>query len=339
MTKIFTFNPEDYRDEYRENRFVHIKGAVTQEFLQHVRDFVAEEKERLSGVAIGGAMAQTLFRFPEDADFPGELFDAVATVCGLNRPSMTLSERHIKAYDHDARPEPRAHKDRYASQASVGFSIDIPEGSRLVLYPHDDVWPNPFNVSSQLVRELPEHRLPENVLKGAREVEIYDEPGDLVMFPGSATWHKRRNSANAVNLYCKFNDFHQDPLGEDPSTEERRQRTLAALARGDEQGLVLAPSRRLDLVSRHRTRMGEEVLQANLGGEQPFNLTEVQYRALQEIGSGASADALVDRLITNGNRAAVHSEVRYLIEWGALDLVSSDEISESSQRAAERIVG
>ena len=62
-------------------------------------------------------------------------------------------------------------------------------------------------------------------------MEIYDEPGDVMMFPGSAVWHLRRNSANTVNLYLKCNDFDCDPLAEDPSTERRRLDTADLLAR------------------------------------------------------------------------------------------------------------
>jgi hypothetical protein len=34
------------------------------------------------------------------------------------------------------------------------------------------------------------------------------------MFRGHRTWHLRENSAGAVNLYVKVNDYGADPLGE-----------------------------------------------------------------------------------------------------------------------------
>jgi len=52
-------------------------------------------------------------------DYPGELFDTVAEVAGLNRDTIALSERHIQAYERNAAPEPPAHKDRFPSQISV----------------------------------------------------------------------------------------------------------------------------------------------------------------------------------------------------------------------------
>ncbi len=124
---------------------------------------------------------------------------------------MTLSERHIQAYEANANPEPQAHKDRFPSQVSVGFSVEIPSESRLVLYPYDHRELNPFNAAAALVRSLQPDQLPGVILRDAREVELADRAGDVVMFPGSTTWHLRRQSAGAVNLYVKMNDFDCDP--------------------------------------------------------------------------------------------------------------------------------
>ncbi len=72
-------------------------------------------------------MKQALYEAPDGVDFPGELFDVVADPCNLHRPTMTLSERNIKAYDSVAPPEPIPRKDRYPSQVSIGLSIVVPE--------------------------------------------------------------------------------------------------------------------------------------------------------------------------------------------------------------------
>ena len=169
---------------------------------------------------------------------------------------MTLSERHVKAYDADANPRPVAHKDRFSSQISVGISLVVPPGSHLVLYPFDDVDENPF-LDTWLYDSLEPPRRPEVVLEGAPAIELYDEPGDVIVFRGSAFWHLRRNSANAVNIYLKFNDFGCDPLAEDPSTPERRSSTLELLAVIIVNALrdpVLA--RRFDSVTRSYRREG-----------------------------------------------------------------------------------
>src|SRR5207244_10064563 len=100
-------------------------------------------------------------------------------------------------------------------------------------YPAVHVGVNPFNVSPALRQVLEPEELPEVALKDAPAVEIDDSGGDVMLFPGSAVWHYRRNASNAVNLYLKLNDFDSDPLAEDPSTPLRRARTLEALAAPD----------------------------------------------------------------------------------------------------------
>ena len=155
---------------------------------------------------------------------------------------MTLSERHIKAYNDDVPAEPAPHKDRFASQVSMGLSITIPENSYLVLYPWTDRGRTPFNISTHMRKELPLEERPENIVKGAERVEIHDAGGDVVMFEGSAIWHVRHNASNARNLYLKLNDFNSDPLGEDPSTDQRREETMKLVQSGNGE-LVNARSR------------------------------------------------------------------------------------------------
>src|SRR3954467_12538522 len=98
-----------------------------------------------------------------------------------------------------------------------------------------------FNTSAGLRNHLKPHELPEVVLKDARELVLDDAERDVIMFPGSTTWHLRRKAANALNLYLKFNDFGSDPLGEDPFTQSRRDRTLAAVGAGGDALASLVP--------------------------------------------------------------------------------------------------
>jgi hypothetical protein len=237
---------------------------------------------------------------------------------------MTLSERHIQAYDSDARPDPQAHKDRYPSQVSVGFSIEIPSTSRLVLYPYDHRELNPFNAAAALIRSLQPHELPDAVLGGAREVVIADRPGDVVMFAGSSTWHLRRFSADAINLYVKVNDFDCDPLGEDPHTAIRRERTQAALANGqaDLGRREVKLSRRFDSVQRRLTRDWSESLQASLYAEDPFGVTPVQLELLRAATAPMSLSNLVAGVARNGRDGAeVERDALTLLHRGALDIV------------------
>ena len=326
-TRIFSFNPADYVDEYKSKGWVHIKSGIDPEFHSLLRASVAESltDRRVEGRAIYGQKEQAIFEFPESVAFPDELFDFVAATCGLNRPTMTLSERHFKSYDENADPDPPAHKDRYASVVSMGLSIDIPTDSRLILYPFDDVGVNPFNVSSDFRNSLDPHERPEVILENAREVEIDDDGGDVIMFRGSAFWHKRRNAAGAVNLYLKYNDFDSDPLGEDPETEPRRTRTVEALGRtnGGFSGMVPVLARRFDGVARQYTRNAwQEVLLADVWGADPFRVSEAELAILRAVDGARSVEALAGELAPNGAEPAdTEAALRRLAERGAVDLL------------------
>lgn len=317
--KIFNFEAADYREEFEAQGWAHIRGGVSPEFLEALRSFSSSRDEhRVEGRAIGGSKAQALVEFPDAADFPGEIFDTFAAMCGLQRAGMTLSERHLKAYDPDAPPEPTAHKDRFASQISVGLSIEIPDDSELILYPHDQVGANPYNVSAALLQNLPPDHHPDLALAGAREVVIDDAPGDVVVFPGSAVWHLRRRAADAVNVYLKMNDFGSDPLGEDPATELRRSATLTALQAEDSSlgDLVPVLARRLDTVTRRYLRDSwEELIEAWVWERGPVELSEADLRLLRECDGELDATALL-----SGSDAGV-DRLRALAEAEIVDLL------------------
>jgi hypothetical protein len=323
--RAFSFDPTELRDLYREQGWVHIPGGADGEFLAEVQAFVANEAGStvLEGRGIGGRMEQSAYPLPDESEFIAHLFDTISTLCGLERESMTLSERHIKAYEPDTPEEVPPHKDRLSSQASVGFSITVPAGSTLVLYPFDDRSVNPFNFSGALRESLPPDRLPEVALKGAREVVIADAPGDVMVFPGSSLWHGRRRSAGAVNLYLKFNDFNSDPLGEDPSTVSRRERTVASAQNGAIAELRPTLARRLDTITHQQTRAdGVALISADVWGQPPVALTEAQLEVLRKVDGSRSVNDLAaevdDSTVASGQ---VEAEIRRLASDGVIDLL------------------
>lgn len=337
--KVFGFDPADHNAEYGRQGWVHIREGVTPEFHEYMLRYVEDElrAHMLEGHAIKGKKEQSLFEFPEGADYPGELFDVVAEVCGLNRPTMTLSERHIQAYEANAAPEPVAHKDRFPSQVSVGLSVTIPEASRLVLYPHDHREINPYNRAAALNRSLQPDERPEVVLKSAREIELADRDRDVVMFPGSTTWHLRRRSAGAVNLYFKFNDFGCDPLGEDPHTDAVRAATVAALGGSREEVDALVPvlGRRMDVVSRVYTRNGwEERLEVQVYGQEPSGLTPLQFKALREVDGRRSLQPLLEGVADGADPERARAQLLRLAELGALELVRPDDAASPAARGS-----
>jgi hypothetical protein len=322
--KVFDFDPADYAAAYSADDYVHIPGGLSAEFHASLVEYAEREltSHKLDDFAIKGKKEQSLYDFPDEVDI-GELYDVVCATCGLDRANVTLSERHIQIYEPDAAPEPPAHKDRYPSQVSMGFSISIPAESRLVLYPYSHRETNPFNTSAGLRRHLQPDELPEVVLKDARELVLDDQDRDVVMFHGNNTWHLRRNAANALNLYLKFNDYGLDPLGEDPFTEGRRARTVAAVGSGADTLGSLFPvlSRRLDTVARTATRDGwRDVLEARVFGEEPVGLTDLQHEAVTTLDGSETLAELAARLGEPGDAAA---QIARLAELGVLDLVDA----------------
>ncbi len=323
--RIFSFDPNEVRDEYRTQGWVHIRNGADAGFLDELRAFVQSNLDSsvVKGRGIGGTKQQAVYPFSDAPAVTSHLFDTIATLCGLKRETMTLSERHIKAYNADTPVDVPAHKDRLSSQVSVGLTIEVPAGSSLVLYPFDDRTINPFNVAEALRQSLPPDRLPEVALEGAREVVIEDEPGDVMIFPGSTMWHKRRRAAGAVNLYLKVNDFNSDPLGEDPSTPERREQTLRSIESGSISECTPTLARRLDTITHQRTRAdGLEVVTADVWDQPSLGLTEAQLAVLRAIDGQRSVGQLASEQNGSGlEPSRVETEVRELAAKGVLDLL------------------
>jgi hypothetical protein len=325
--KMFTFDPAEHRAAYAEQGYVHIREGITPEFHAYLLAYVEKELNAhlLDDYAIAGKKEQALFDFPDAEESQSELFDSISAMCGLVRERMVLSERHIQAYEPNADPEPHAHKDRYPSQVSVGLSITIPSESRLVLYPHDQREINPFSKAAEYNRYLQPEDKPENTLPAAREVELADTDRDVVIFPGSTTWHLRRRAARSVNVYFKMNDFGCDPLGEDLTTAAVSSATQAGLASPAVDALVPVVSRRLDTVARVFTRNDwQEVLQARVYGEEPVGVTELQFAVLRDLGAEVPLAEVAEKLAGPDRSAAeVRAAILRLAEIGAVDLLQA----------------
>jgi hypothetical protein len=312
--RIFSFDPSQHRETFLSQGWLHIRSGVTPEFVQVMKDFVAREldPEKLEEFALAGKKGQGRFDFPAEVDFPGEAYDVISEVCGLDRATITLSERHINAYNQDANPNPVPHKDRDASKVSVGLCIE-PADSEVVIYPGASRELNPYVSAATYYESLPDDQKPEKVLTDDQAVVIRDEPSDVVMFHGSAIWHLRRRSAGSVNLYLKFNDFDYDPLGEDPTTIERQARTRELL-RGNaslEQAVVKA-SRQLEQLNHLYSRNAREVRQVRLWGRSPVAVDAEDFELLQSLDGGKQVSSL-------GADAA--ARVRRLADRGVVDLI------------------
>ena len=161
------------------------------------------------------------------------------------------------------------------------------------------------------------------MLRDARGIEIHDQPGDVIVFRGSAFWHLRRNSANAVNIYLKFNDFDCDPLAEDPSTPARRASTLELLA-GDPRALlscVPVLARRFDSVTRsYRRESWSPVLLATVWGQNPVPISDEEFALLRRFDGRATIDGL-----SGGPDDGAVAAITRLATRGVIDLVRAGD--------------
>jgi hypothetical protein len=315
--KLFMFDPIAHQEFYHQNDWVHIPQGVTPEFL----DFASHQVASLLGThgvrreGISVSKDQFVFELGDGQKLLEQIFAAVATLCGKRADKLTLSERHVNVYAEDASPSPRPHKDRFASQVSMGISLAVPAGSHLVLWPTEARDVNPLQRAG-LAESLANVDAPETALAGAAEVAIFDSPGDVVVFPGSSIWHTRRKPAGAVVLYFKLNDFGSDPLAEDPRSAGIRARSLALLDSRDLWTASGVLSLGFESVTReYALTSGDEWLNVNVWGRQPVRISVEEFDVLREFRVKMP---LVDPL----RKVPVNeSDVRRLVQIGAIDLV------------------
>jgi hypothetical protein len=322
--QMFAFEPSDYADLFAKQDYVHIRAGLTPEYYAVLcRQIEAyQDANRLAKFAIGNKQ-QSLYEFPNEGHCHRQFVETVSDVCGMDAERFVISERHIKAYEPDADPMPLVHKDRFATEVSVGFSVHVSEKARLVLYPHDERDVNAFNSAAELRASLDPDRVPEKTLRNARRVEIADAARDVIIFKGNSIWHTRENPANTVMLYFKVNAFNADPIGEDPCTADvgKRSRELASKCDDEMLGLVPLMGRKVDYVHRRYNHHWQEVLGVVLSGEKHFTVDDFEFRLLQSLdGRRTIGDVLA---LANGHsdHAECLNKVRRLVRRGIVDLL------------------
>ena len=203
------------RQALAEDGYVLLKDAASPELItylvSHYDRCDAGEIADLAGGYIPGKKRQFLFDFPDDQtreDFRNQ----ISTLVGYDPKQLTISERHIKAYDDSAPARPAPHKDRAASTYSVGIPIILPEGTSVCMFPALDRTSNP-NERAAFLTELQRGEI-DALYETSDAVHLNEGVGDIVVFEGSALYHERANPAGSVVLYIKINDQGLDPLGE-----------------------------------------------------------------------------------------------------------------------------
>jgi hypothetical protein len=321
---MFQFDPRQYAPGYKNDGFVHIPGGVTESFYGLLERQIEEYllTHRLHDYLVGDKQ-QAVYQLPEGERFRRELLDHVGVVCGVDPAALVMSERHIKVYDDGAAPNPLAHKDRFASQISMGISVHVPEGSTLVLYPYDHLEVNSFNSSTELRKSRMPDNPPERDLRSARRVEIADRPRDVVIFRGNSIWHLRARPAGTTMVYLKFNVWNCDPLGEDANTPDVRDRTCHLLELDDEALMRSIPliGRRVDYIHRRYDRNWQEVIGVVLWGQTHSTIDERELRTLRSIDGRSTLRTLIHAAGAGPDRSSIVDQVRRLAARGIIDLL------------------
>lgn len=212
---IFKYDPGTLRKDLKIKGYAHLKNVLSDEFFSYLKCFCAasmlESKNERKDFRIADKKRQFVFEFPREDD-AREFRSGLARVTGMEEKKMMLSERHLKVYDGAASPFPPPHKDRAASQFSIGIPIHLPKGSTVCMFPN--VGPG-LNQKEHAVF-LDEHggSDPSEIYKRTDAVMLNEKVGDVIVFRGSYLFHERVHAAHTAVLYLKINDNGLDPLGE-----------------------------------------------------------------------------------------------------------------------------
>lgn len=350
-TSMFSFEPVQYRAQFATHGYVHIREGISLAFYRRLSEQV-EEHLAASSMRVSDKQ-QAVYAFPEDGDYLTDLCEAVGCIVDIDPSRLVLSERHIKAYASDTEPYPPPHKDRFASQISLGISIYVPERSRLVLYPYALTEDNPFNSAVRLRADAEDPSLflsspaalrgsgntpdpwfhkhpnieppaPQSPADWGSAVEISDTPRDVIIFKGHSTWHRRIHSAGTQMLYLKLNSFNSDPLGEDPRTTQIRRNTLQLCATGDAALLACVPmiGRGVDYFHNYFTRQWQEVASTVFWGERHFRLSAEEITFVKLI-DGRRSIAELSGMAAIPPDLPFLRQVRQLAKHGVIELTDN----------------
>jgi flagellar biosynthesis regulator FlbT len=342
--QVFTFAPHEFANDFKENGFVHIRNGISAEFLEFAREQLGRCRHlgynEIPAREIKSKKKQYLFDLPKDDASLSDLFTPLAQLTGSSAPAMTLSERHIMIYDENAAALPPLHKDRLASEVSVGIPLEPSASDRIVLLPwyarelnlldsavYCERAPNSalesvegWNLEDGDCPQLP--RIERNPL-----VELDAKPGDVVVFRGSTIFHGRLHAANSSILYFKFNTMGLDPLGEDPSTEMRRKKTLEILPNKSDDELLnslVELSPRLQHIDRQYSRLGWRcVLRVSVSGEKEFTISDDDLRFMFAVQGPERVRDVLTGLGANNDQLLSHvPRIRRLGSLGGIDFLN-----------------
>jgi hypothetical protein len=215
MMKVFKKDVAAHAAELKQKGYILLKDVLTQDFLNYMKDFhkksIAGGIDENSAWRITGKKHQYVFPFPSKVEAE-EFRDKLAKLTGLKRDSLTISERHLKQYEADAKPYAFPHKDRGASKYSIGLPIHLGPRTSVCVFPN---WDRNDNLTDRAVFKTAEDCPDLEATYASKDALLLHEAiGDMIVFHGSSMWHERVHPAGTAVLYIKINDDGRDPLGE-----------------------------------------------------------------------------------------------------------------------------
>jgi len=211
---IFNSDPGLYRDQLLKDGYVHLKGILAPSFVDYLKAFYAKTMKDAADESaewhISGKKRQFVFSFPSEAAAL-EFRAGMGRLTGMDENKVTFSERHLKVYEPSTNPWPAPHKDRAASEFSIGLPVDLSEGSTVCVFPKLDRKPNE---EERAIFIEDGDRTDFEPLYKDNAVMLHEKVGDVVAFHGSSIFHERANAGGTAVLYIKMNGEGHDPLGE-----------------------------------------------------------------------------------------------------------------------------
>lgn len=211
----FKYDLTPFKAELHTNGYVHLKDVLSDAFVEELKEFngkaMSLAAEENKSVQVKGKKRQFVFGFSSD-ETALAFRNGIACLTSMDEDRITISERHLKVYDAQADPWPSPHKDRCASQISIGLPIVLSEGSTVAVFPTLDLSENP-NDKAMFISDS-EHINSQQAYIEHEAVLLNESVGDLILFNGSSIFHERVNAAGTSVLYIKINDKGDDPLGE-----------------------------------------------------------------------------------------------------------------------------
>ena len=214
----FKKNMRNAKTKLARESFMHLENVLCDEFVQLLNGCADRIKngtmEEVTQWHIPGKKRQYLFDIPS-REFLDSFCRGLNQITGYQSDKITIGERHIKVYLDEAPDYQPPHLDRQAAEYTIGFPIQISEGSRVCFFPHMSRDENTGDRA--IYADVPPSTDMESYYDDDQIVKFEGKVGDMFIFHGSTIFHERIKAAGSMILYIKINASGRDPLGEHAS--------------------------------------------------------------------------------------------------------------------------